>query len=145
MPQLKIWVHFVWSTKNREPMLIKEIRTPLFSHIRENARAKGIYLDFIGGYLDHVHSLISLGGEQSISRIAQLIKGESAHWVNQQSLLPSKLQWQDEYFAASVSGSSVDVLRDYIKNQEEHHRKKQYAEEYDSLLKEYGFESLRKG
>ncbi len=145
MPYTRIWVHLIWSTKNREPVLGKEIRQSLFTHIRENARAKDIYLDFINGHVDHIHSLISLGADQSIAKVAQLLKGESSHWANQQQLIPAKLEWQDEYIAVSVSDSIVDIVREYIKNQEEHHRKKSFAEEYDDLLREYGFTALRKG
>ena len=126
-------------------MLAKEIRQQLFTHIRENARAKGIFLDFINGYIEHIHTLISLGGDQSVSKVAQLLKGESSHWANQQQLMPTKLEWQDEYIAVSVSDSVVDTVREYIKNQEEHHRKKSFAEEYDEFLKGYGFAALRKG
>jgi putative transposase len=109
MPYLKIWVHLIWSTKNRTPVLDKEIRPKLFSHIRDNARAKGIYLDFINGYVDHVHALISVGADQSIAKVAQLLKGESSHWANQQQLTRRKLEWQDEYIAISVSESTVDT------------------------------------
>ncbi len=78
MPFVKIWIHFVWSTKNREPLLTDEIRQKVFEHIRENARAKNIHLDFINGYIDHVHCLISLGTDQTIMKLMQLIKGESS-------------------------------------------------------------------
>ncbi len=66
MPFVKVWIHFVWSTKNREPFLKDEIRPNVFQHIQENAKEKGIYLDFINGYTDHVHCLISLGTDQTI-------------------------------------------------------------------------------
>ncbi len=78
MPFVKVWIHFVWSTKNREPYLRDEIRQTVFQHIRENAQKKGIYLDLINGYTDHVHCLISLGTDQTIEKIMQLIKGESS-------------------------------------------------------------------
>lgn len=68
MPWVKVWIHFVWSTKNREPFLSDEIRQIVFGHIRENAKEKSIYLDFIGGMPDHVHSLISLGTDQTMKR-----------------------------------------------------------------------------
>ena len=145
MPYLRIWIHLIWSTKNREPVLAKELRQQLFTHMRENARTKGIYLDFVNGYVEHVHTLISLGPDQSIAKVAQLLKGESSHWTNQQRLITTKLEWQDEYFAVSVSNATVDVVREYIKNQEEHHRQKSFAEEYDEFLREYGFTALRKG
>jgi putative transposase len=143
MPYLKIWVHLIWSTKNRAPVLDKEIRAKLFSHIRDNARAKGIYLDFINGYVDHVHALISLGADQSIAKVAQLLKGESSHWANQQQLLTKKLEWQDEYIAISVSESTVEPVREYIMNQEEHHQKKSFGEECNGFLKEHGFSALK--
>jgi REP element-mobilizing transposase RayT len=136
MPYLRVWIHLVWTTKKREPVLDREFRAQLFMHIRENARAKGIYIDFINGYLDHVHALISLGPDQSIAKVAQLLKGESSHWANQQQLRRSRLEWQEEYFAVSVSDSMVDNVREYIKNQEEHHRRTSFAEEYNQFLQE---------
>jgi REP element-mobilizing transposase RayT len=135
MPFVRIWVHLIWSTKNREPVLQKEHRTKILEHIKSNARKKEIYLDTIGGYIEHVHTLISLGSEQTISKVAQLIKGESSFWVNNKSGLRLKLEWQDEYIAVSVSESMVDVVREYIRNQEELHRKKSFAEEYEEALR----------
>ena len=145
MPYLKVWIHLIWATKNREPVLNKEIRPVLFRHIRNNSEGKEIHLDFINGYHDHVHTLISLKNDQTISRVAQLLKGESSHWINQQNLIPQKLEWQDDYFAVSVSESQVNTVREYIKNQEEHHRKRTFAEEYAELLRQHGFVELIKG
>ena len=139
MPFVRIWVHLIWSTKNREPMLHKEARPSIFEHIKSNARDKNIYLDTIGGYTEHVHTLISLKADQTISQVAQLLKGESSHWVNKNKVIKLKLQWQDEYIAVSVSESMVDVVREYIRDQEEHHRKKSFAEEYEEDLRKYGF------
>src|SRR5688572_23475380 len=108
MPFVKVWIHFVWSTKNREPMLTDDIRARVFQHIRENARAKGIFLDYINGYIEHVHCLVSIGTEQKISEIVKLIKGESSHWINQNSLTRTKFRWQHEYFAVGVCESILD-------------------------------------
>ena len=58
MSFVKVWIHFVWATKNRAPLLSNSIRPKVFQHIRENAKLKEIHLDFIGGYTDHVHCLI---------------------------------------------------------------------------------------
>ena len=77
MSWVRIWVHMVFSTKNREHYLQKEIREQLLLHIKDNASKKEIWLDDANGYIDHLHCLISLGREQTISSIAQLIKGES--------------------------------------------------------------------
>ncbi len=140
MPHVKVWIHFVWTTKNRLPLLTDDIRQRVFQHIRENARAKGIFLDFINGYREHVHCLISLGTEQTISQIVKLLKGESSHWINQQKLCATKFQWQHEYFAVGVCESILDKTRDYIKNQEEHHSKKPFEAEFDAMIKKYGFQ-----
>jgi REP element-mobilizing transposase RayT len=70
----------------------------------------------------------------------QLIKGESSYWINKNRLTKEKFEWQNEYFAVSVSESMLDKVRDYIKNQEEHHRKKTFQEEYDEFISKYGFE-----
>jgi REP element-mobilizing transposase RayT len=140
MPFVKVWIHFVWSTKNREPYLTNEIRQKIFQHIRENAKDKEIYLDFIGGYVEHVHCLISLGTNQTIEKTMQLIKGESSFWINQNRLCGTKFGWQDEYFAVSVSESVLEGVRKYIANQEEHHRRKSFDDEFKGFMKRAGFE-----
>ena len=104
MSFIKVYVHFVWLTKNRIPLLTENIRFKVFEHIRENARKKNIFIDFINGYTDHAHILISLNDELSIGKIAQLIKGESSHWINQMRLTDVKFEWQDEYLATGVGG-----------------------------------------
>ena len=143
MPLLKIWIHLVWATKNRQPVLKKEIRKKIFEHIKENGKEKNIHVDFVNGDIDHVHCLVSLNAEQTISKVVQLLKGESSYWANKNNLCKKKLSWQDEYFAVSVSVSGVNRVREYIKNQEEHHRKKTFAEEYDEFIKNYEFELIK--
>jgi REP element-mobilizing transposase RayT len=143
MPYLKIYIHFVWCTKKREPFLnTLESRQLVWKHIKENAIQKGIYIDFINGYEDHCHCLISLNINQSVDKVMQLIKGESSFWINKnRHLFPNlkarKFEWQDEYFTLSVSESVVDKVRNYIKSQEEHHKKKTFKEEYDEIIEKY--------
>jgi putative transposase len=149
MSFIKVYIHFVWSTKNREPFLAtKEFREKVWNHILQNAREKGIFIDFVNGYEDHCHCLVSLGLDQSIQKVMQLIKGESSFWINKQEefkliLKAKKFEWQDEYFAVSVSESIVDKVRDYIKNQEVHHSKKSFQEEYEEFTNKYGFQKLK--
>jgi putative transposase len=140
MPFVKIWVHCVWSTKNREPSLTGDIRQKVFQHIRENAKLKGIFLDSVGGYVDHVHCLISLGTNQTVEKVMQLIKGESSFWINKNRLCRGRFEWQDEYFAVSVSETLVVGVRKYIANQEEHHRTKGFDEEFERFMKRAGFQ-----
>ena len=74
-----------------------------------------------------------------MSKIMQLIKGESSYWVNKHKLCKQKFEWQEEYFGISVSESVVDRVRTYIKNQEDHHKKKSFKQEYDEFIKKCGF------
>ena len=144
MPFVKVYIHYVWSTKNREPFLGgPELRKQVWQHIRENAHEKKIYIDFINGYSEHCHCLISLGIDQTIQKVAQLIKGESSFWINKQGLIKQKFEWQDEYFAVSVSESMIERVREYIRNQEEHHHHKTFQQEYDEFICKYNFKKFK--
>jgi putative transposase len=143
MPFVKVYIHFVWSTKNRVQALnTPELRQKVWQHIRENAKKKDLFIDFVNGYAEHCHCLVSLGVDQTISKVMQLIKGESAFWFNKQRLTKQKLEWQDEYFAVSVSESQMETVRNYIKNQEEHHKHKTFQQEYDEFFIRYGFKKF---
>ncbi len=139
MPFVRIWVHIVWSTKNREPLLSASLRPIIFDHIRENALKKGIFLAEVNGYHDHVHCLISLKRNQTIAKVAQLLKGESSRWTNYEGLVPGKLFWQTEYYAASVGESEVKRVRNYIRNQEAHHARQSFFEETKEMMAVHGF------
>ena len=140
MPFIKVYIHYVWSTKNRTPFLNSpDIRKMVWDHIRENAEKKGIHAEFVNGYQEHCHCLISLDSNQTIEKIAQLLKGESSFWINQNKLTNKHFAWQDEYFAVSVSESIVQEVRNYIQKQEEHHQRKTFQEEYDELMTKFNF------
>lgn len=144
MPQTKIWIHIVFSTFERKPLLDDSIRENIFKHIFDYSKSKDIYIDRINGYVDHVHILLSLSRDQTISKVMQFIKGESSHWINKNNLTKEKFEWQDEYFAVSVSESKLEILKKYIDNQVEHHKTKTFKEEYDDFMKLYGFKDLAK-
>jgi putative transposase len=141
MSFLKIWIHLVFSTKNREPFLTKDIRYKVHQHIIENCKEKDIFIIAVNGYTDHLHCLISLGKEQSIAKIAQLIKGESSFWINKNEICKTKFSWQDDYFAVSVSESQVGTVKKYIQNQEAHHSKSTFSNEVDEFMKKYNWDS----
>ena len=143
MPFVKIWIHAVWTTKNRTALLDTRIRQTVFEHIHQNAMVKDIFIDIVNGYSEHVHCLFRLKNDQTISKVMQLIKGESSFWVNQHKLTRIKFQWQDEYFAVSVSESQVNAVRKYIQNQEEHHSEKSFTQEYDEFIQKYGFKIVK--
>jgi putative transposase len=144
MSWISIWVHLVFSTKNREPYLCNnEIRKKVFQHIRDNANGKNIWIDTINGYHEHAHCLISFNKEQSISQIAQLIKGESSNWINKNKLTKTRFLWQDDYWAVSVSESHLKEVRKYILEQEEHHKKVTFNKEAESFMDKYSWGYLR--
>ena len=142
MSYVKIWVHVVFSTKYRKPFLNDSIRGKVFSHIIDNCREKEIYLRNVNGYFDHAHCLLSLGSEQSISKVVNLIKGESSFWINKNKLVADKFKWQNDFWAVSVSESQVERVANYINNQEAHHSKKTFNDELDELVRLYGFKKV---
>ena len=77
----------------------------------------------------------------SIAKVLQLLKGESAYWINKQPLFKSKFEWADEYFAVSVSESVIDKVRSYIDRQEEHHKKVTFNQEYEEFIGKYKFKN----
>ena len=143
MSYVRIWLHCVWATKNRVPLLTKEKKEIVIEHIKQNAKLKSIYLDSLNGHTGHLHCIISLGPDQSISKVMQLIKGESSFWINKNKIIETPFEWADEYFAVSVSESQIQKVRSYISGQEEHHKQKSWEEEYSEFITSYGFERLQ--
>ncbi len=92
-------------------------------------------MDVINGHKDHIHCLLPLGREQTISKVVQLIKCESSFWINKNNLTPQKFSWQEDFWAVSISKSHIESVRNYIDNQEEHHRKKTFDEEIEVFMK----------
>jgi REP element-mobilizing transposase RayT len=134
MPYTSIWIHVVWTTKNRVPYLKRKIRYEVFNHIKDYAGKKGIRIDYINGYVDHVHGLLSLGADQNIADAMNLIKGESSNWINKQNLTEEKFAWQNDYYAASISNSHVERVRAYISGQEIHHSSQTLDGEVEELF-----------
>lgn len=144
MSWVRVYMHMVFSTKNREPFLNSlELRKNVFQHIKKNATEKEIWLDCVNGYSDHAHCLISLGKEQCISKVAQLIKGESSFWINQNKLTAEKFIWQDDYWVVGVSESRLESVRNYIHNQELHHSKKSFSDEINIFMEKYGWSFVK--
>jgi putative transposase len=139
MSYVKNWLHCVWGTKNRTHFLTDEIRKDLIRHIRENARIKNIYIDSIDGSSDHLHCLISLNPDLALSKVIQLIKGESSFWMNKNKKSKERFAWAVEYYAVSLSVSDVRTVRRYIKNQKEHHMKDSWEKELNEYMKSSGF------
>lgn len=87
---------------------------------------------------EHLHLLFQLPSDKTLSEISKNLKGESSHWINQQDFFRGKFRWQRGYGAYSVSESLVDMVKRYVENQEEHHKRKTFAEEYKEWAVKYG-------
>ena len=138
MLHIKIWVQAVWGTKNRQ-LCLNRLCQNKFATILKQKRKKDIFIDRINGYDEHVHVLMLLKYDLSISKQMQLLKGESSFWANNNGVLKNKLEWADKYFAASVSNDKVDFVRKYIDNQQTHHQKMTFIEEYNIFIKSLGY------
>src|SRR5690606_681966 len=144
MSWVRIWVHLVYSTKNRIPYLNSlQLREAVFQHVRENAKEKEIFLEAVNGYQDHMHCLISLNKSKSISETSQLIKGESSYWINKNKIVKDKFSWQDDYWAVGVSESHLAIVKKYIQQQELHHRTQTFTEEINDFMQKFGWEFIK--
>ena len=132
--------HLVFSTKNRIPLISASLQPDLYSYMGGIIRGEGGILLEIGGMPDHVHLLVKLKPTKSLSEMLNRIKAKSSKWVNEEKIKMRKFGWQDGYAAFSVSESQVDPLRQYIRDQECHHRRQSYQEEFRALLERHGVE-----
>lgn len=140
MSYVKIWIHAVWGTKYRRPILQPPVLGKVCQHIQANARSKGILIDRINGHHDHIHVLMLLKSEYGISKQIQLLKGESAFWANKMKLIKGNLEWADKYFAASVSESKLPIVRRYIDRQQAHHGKQSFGDEFQAFVQRLGYD-----
>jgi putative transposase len=133
----KIWIHAIWATKDRIPMINQNIEQKIHLYISEQLREQGCPVRIINGMPDHIHCLFLLNAQKSIAEIIKQIKGSSSHFINQNDLIEDKFAWQTGYAAYSVSESVVEKVYQYIKNQKQHHQEKTFQQEYDAYLKIY--------
>ncbi len=131
-------VHIVFGTKNRAGAIPEKIQPKLWAYMAGIAKNHGMHAVAVGGMDDHVHLLIELGGALGISKAVQVIKANSSRWMNEHP--GPRFEWQDGYFACSVSRSLVARVAKYIQNQKQHHKKMDFATEFSLLLKKHGLE-----
>jgi putative transposase len=133
MSFIRIWVHLIWSTKYREPLISPNLQYRIGIFLKKYASEKEIFLDTINGYNDHIHCLVSMSSTQTASGIVKLLKGASSRWINEQRFIDGSFNWQNEYCAISVSESNLIRVRQYIKNQKKHHQRISFNEEIHML------------
>ena len=143
MPQslAQIYLHIVFSTKYRVPFLAdRALREESHTYLGGTCRNLDSPSLIVGGVEDHVHVLCRLGKVWSVSELVRELKRESSKWLKEQSSDLSSFFWQGGYGAFSISPGHVKGLTDYIANQEEHHKKETFQEEFRRLLRLYGIE-----
>lgn len=124
-----IYVHAVWCTAGRRPMLTRIVRKVLFPTMKKSAEEKGIQVMAVNGSDEHVHCLFKLMPVQSVSEIIRQLGKESENWLNNNKFSPEPFGWDDSYRAWSVSPSTIDKAVEYIGKQEEYHQAKTLEEE----------------
>jgi putative transposase len=126
--------HMVFSTKHREPIIQPAFRDRLYAYTGGIIRDEGGMLIEAGGIPDHIHLLVRLKPVHSVSQFLKVVKAKSSKWVNDEKLLVDRFHWQSGYGAFTVSSSQIAKVAKYIRNQESHHSRKTFQEEFRELL-----------
>ena len=132
---INMLVHAVFSTKNRGSWLSSSLRERLYPYMCGIARENDLKVLCIGGTDNHIHILLSLSSTTSIAKAIQFIKGGSSKWIHETFPEMGLFSWQGGYGAFSISISNVDETKKYIENQERHHRKESFRDEYLKFLR----------
>lgn len=136
----QLYIQIVFAVKGRKSLIAKENREELQKYITGIVQNRGHKMLAIYCNPDHVHIFIGLKPTQSVSDLVRDVKASSSGFINEKGWVKGKFSWQEGYGAFSYSGSSLDNVINYILNQEEHHKKKSFREEYIQFLKEFYIE-----
>jgi putative transposase len=131
----QIHLHVIFAVQNRTSLISPNWKEELYQYITGIVTNQGHKLLAINGMPDHVHVLIGLRPTQSLSELMQDIKGSSSKWINEKRLVSGRFKWQEGFGGFSYSKSQLDTVIKYIQNQEEHHNKRTFLEEYRAFLK----------
>ncbi len=141
MPQTftQLHYHLVFSTRQREPTLVPAIRPRVWEYLGGIVRGEGGITRGIGGTADHVHLLMSLRQTDSLADFMRKLKGNSSTWMHE-TIPGCGVWWQTGYGAFTVSHSGLEKVRQYIADQEEHHRSRSFQDEFRKLIRRHGLE-----
>jgi putative transposase len=131
-------VHVIFSTKERQMRLPEDIQPKLWAYMAGVAHNHGFEATKIGGVADHVHALLVIPPSMPLAKAVQAVKGCSSKWLNDTGVAGDNFAWQGGYGSFSVSASQTAGVIEYIQNQAEHHKKRDYEEEFLEFLKKYG-------
>lgn len=133
----KIYVHLVFSTKLRKPLITNSIKEELFSYLGGICKNLECYPIQVGGHQDHVHILCLLSKKIPLMKLMEEVKSHSSKWIKTKGIEYENFYWQNGYGAFSVNPTELEIVKNYISNQEEHHKKKTFQEEFLAFLKKY--------
>lgn len=131
----KIYLHIVYSTKQRQPLIDRVIEAELYRYLGSICNSLGSLPIKIGGYADHVHILCTLSKKITSVKLLEDLKSHSSKWIKKKGQRYANFYWQGGYGAFSVSPSEVDAVIDYIGKQHEHHKLKTFQDEFREILK----------
>lgn len=134
----QLYIQFVFAVKYSSAVIGSSWKDDLYKYMTGIVQNQKHKLLSINGMPDHIHILVGLHPSQSISELLQDIKGSSSKWINEKGFIKGKFEWQEGYGAFSYSKSHLKNVIRYIENQEGHHTKKSFREEYVEFLVEYG-------
>jgi putative transposase len=142
MPQslARVLIHLIYSTKNRERVLAESIREELHRYTAGILRELGSPALGINSVEDHIHIVFTLGRTRSISEVVEEVKTGSSKWIKTKAPEFSNFHWQAGYGAFSISQSNLDDVLKYVANQQDHHRRKTFQDEFREFLKRYQIE-----
>jgi REP element-mobilizing transposase RayT len=134
---VKNYVHLIFSTKNREPLIFPPFEDELHNYLGGICNSLECQTIKVGGFNDHVHILCMLSKKIALMKLLEEVKSHSSKWMKINHASLSNFYWQDGYGAFSVNPTEIDTIINYIANQHEHHTKKTYQDEYRAILKKY--------
>lgn len=136
----QIHIQAVFAVQNRLSLISQEWKNRLYMYITSIIQKNGHKLIAINGTADHVHILFGMRPTQSLSELMKEVKGCSSKWINDERLVNGKFSWQEGYGAFSYGKSQIPMVINYINNQEEHHKKTTFLDEYKKFLELYGIQ-----
>lgn len=131
---IKNYIHIVFSTKHRKPLITEDIEEELFAYIVGVCNNHECYSVRVGGYLNHIHILCHLSKKIALTKLVETVKANSSKWIKTKGSEFQDFYWQNGYGAFSVGYKHVEPVLNYIANQKEHHQKTKFKDEYRNIL-----------
>lgn len=136
----QIYIQLVFSPKHRDRLLLAQIRPRIFEYFSGITTILGHKSIIVNGVSDHVHLFLGLNPKITVSETVKELKRSSSIFINEQRFFPGKFEWQEGYGGFSYGRSQIESVYEYIRNQEKHHQKRTFREEYLEFLKKYEIE-----